>query len=109
MDARDLLRGYYRITRPKVKPGAEPVKLPFPAIRFHDLRHSTATILLAEGVSARYITELLGHSQVSFTMQPYAHVLPEAQKSGATKMDGILNPNGVATTVATKAPSETIN
>jgi hypothetical protein len=102
MDARDLLRDYYRLTRPKATPGLESIKLPFPAIRFHDLRHSTATILLAEGVPARYLTELLGHSQVSFTMQTYAHVLPEVQKSVATKMDGILNPKPVATTVATK-------
>ena len=109
MDARDLLRGYYRITRPKTKPGQEPVKLPFPSIRFHDLRHSTATILLAQGVPARYITELLGHSQVSFTMQTYAHVLPEVQRSVATKMDEILNPNPVATSVATKQPTEAVN
>src|SRR5690349_8379187 len=39
---------------------------------------------------SRYITELLGHSQVSFTMQTYAHVLPEVQRSVATKMDEIL-------------------
>jgi integrase len=81
------------------------VSLPFPSIRFHDVRHSTGTILLAEGVPARYITELLGHSQVSFTMQTYADVLPEAQKSVATKMDGVLNPKPVAT----KPASETIN
>jgi integrase len=109
MDARDLLRGYYRITRPKTKPGQEPVKLPFPSIRFHDLRHSTATILLAQGVPARYITELLGHSQVSFTMQTYAHALPEVQRSVATKMDEILNPKPVATSVATKPVSEAVN
>ncbi len=67
--------------------------------------HSAATLLLAQGVSPRYITELLGHSQVSFTMPTYAHVLPEVQKQVATKMDEILNPNGVATSVATKPVS----
>jgi hypothetical protein len=41
-------------------------------------------------VSPRYITELLGHSQVSFTMQTYAHVLPEVQKQTAMKMDEFL-------------------
>jgi integrase len=100
LDARDLLRDYYVITRPKAKNGHEAPKLAFPPIRFHDLRHSAATLLLAQGVSPRYITELLGHSQVSFTMQTYAHVLPEVQKQVATKMDEILNP--VATSVATK-------
>ncbi len=109
MDARDLLRTYYRVTRPKAKNGEEAPKLAFPAIRFHDLRHSAATILLAQGVSPRYISELLGHSQVSFTMQTYAHVLPEVQKSVATKMDEILDPKPVATTVATKPPLTSIN
>jgi integrase len=117
IDARDLLRNYFRITRPKAKPGEEPVKLPFPAIRFHDLRHSCATILLAQGVSPKYISELLGHSQVSFTMQVYAHAIPEVQKAVADKMDAILtavatpNPESipVATKLATKTPSESIN
>ena len=91
MDPRDLLRDYYAITRPKPKKGQpEQPKPKFPAIRFHDLRHSAATRLLAQGVSPRYITELLGHSQVSFTMQTYAHVLPEVQTQVATKMDEIL-------------------
>ena len=103
MDARDLLREYYAITRPKSKDkDAPPPQVPFPAIRFHDLRHSAATLLLAQGVSPRYIAELLGHSQVSFTMQTYAHVLPEVQKQVATKMDEILVPKPVATSAATK-------
>lgn len=75
VDQRNLLREYYAITRPKPnKEAEEPPKLSFPPIRFHDLRHSAATLLLAQGVSPRYITELLGHSQVSFTMQTYAHI-----------------------------------
>jgi integrase len=60
-----------------------------PALRFHDLRHSAATLLLAQGVSPRYISDLLGHSQVSFTMQTYAHVLPHVQREVAAKMDEI--------------------
>jgi len=92
MDPRDLLRDYYRITRPKPEnEGEKPPKLKFPPIRFHDLRHSAATLLLAQGVSPRYIAELLGHSQVSFTLQTYAHVLPEVQKQVASKMDEILS------------------
>jgi hypothetical protein len=57
---------------------------------------------LAEGVPVRHMTELLGYSQVSFTMQTYAHVPPEVQKQVATKMDEILDPKPVATTVATE-------
>jgi integrase len=103
VDARDLSREYYQITRPKRKGEGTPApKLGFPAIRFHDLRHSAATLLLAQGVSPRYITELLGHSQVSFTMQTYAHVLPEVQKETAAKMDEILVAKPAATKVATK-------
>lgn len=107
LDARDLLREYYRITRPKPKEEGTPApQLEFPPIRFHDLRHSAATLLLAQGVSPRYITDLLGHSQVSFTLQTYAHVLPEVRKQVATKMDEIFAPKPVATSVATKPAPE---
>jgi integrase len=78
-----------------------------PKIRFHDLRHSAATLLLAQGVSPRYISDMLGHAQVSFTMQTYAHVLPHVQREVATKMDEILS--RVATPVANKAVLEKIN
>jgi integrase len=58
--------------------------------------------LLAQGVSPRYISDLLGHSQVSFTIQTYAHVLPHVQRDVADKMNEILSPKPVATSVATK-------
>lgn len=109
VDPRHLLREYYAITRPKPKsPGEQASKLAFPSIRFHDLRHSAATLLLAQGVSPRYIMELLGHSQVSFTLQTYAHILPEVQKQVAVKMDEILAPKPVATMVATKPSPESV-
>ena len=62
-----------------------------PAIRFHDLRHSCATLLLAQGVSPRVVMETLGHSQISLTLNTYSHVLPALQRDAATKMDGILS------------------
>jgi integrase len=40
-----------------------------PKIRFHDLPHSAATLLLAQGISPRYVSELLAHSSVSFTLR----------------------------------------
>jgi integrase len=45
-------------------------------IRFHDLRHSCATLLLVQGVSPRVVMEILGHSQISLTMNTYSHVIP---------------------------------
>ena len=62
-----------------------------PVIRLHDLRHSCATLLLAQGVSARVVMETLGHSQVSLTLNTYSHVLPTLQKDSAAKMDAILS------------------
>jgi integrase len=61
-----------------------------PDIRLHDLRHSCATLLLAQGVNARVIMETLGHSQVSLTLNTYSHVLPTLQREAATKIDAIL-------------------
>jgi integrase len=61
-----------------------------PTIRLHDLRHSCATLLLAQGVSPRVVMETLGHSQVSLTLNTYSHVLPALQRDAATKMDAIL-------------------
>jgi integrase len=65
-----------------------------PDIRFHDLRHTAATLLLAQGVSPRTIMETLGHSQISLTLDTYAHVLPALQEDAARKMDAILTVKG---------------
>ena len=51
-----------------------------PDMRFHDLRHSAATILLGMGVNPKLVQELLGHSQIAVTMDRYSHVLPSMQK-----------------------------
>lgn len=62
-----------------------------PNIRLHDLRHSCATLLLAQGVNPRVVMETLGHSQVSLTLNTYSHVLPALQEDAAAKMDAILS------------------
>ena len=61
-----------------------------PKIRFHDLRHSCATMLLSQGVPQRTLMEILGHSQISLTMNTYSHVLPEMTRAAIGVMDSIL-------------------
>lgn len=58
--------------------------------RFHDLRHSCATVLLAQGVPARVVMEMLGHSQISVTMNTYTHVLPALQQEAAARMGAFV-------------------
>jgi integrase len=66
------------------------VEAKLPMIRFHDLRHTAATLLLAQGVDPRTIMETLGHSQISLTLNTYSHVLPALQAEAAAKLDAIL-------------------
>ncbi len=58
--------------------------------RFHDLRHSCATLLLAQDVPARVVMEILGHSQISLTMNTYTHVLPELKREAANRMNAVV-------------------
>ena len=58
--------------------------------RFHDLRHSCATLLLVQGVAPRVVMEVLGHSQIAMTMNTYSHVIPELQWQAARRMDALL-------------------
>lgn len=60
-------------------------------IRFHDLRHTGATLLLARGVSPRMVMDILGHSQIAITMNIYAHVLPAMQQDAADEIDSALS------------------
>jgi integrase len=61
-----------------------------PRLRFHDLRHSCASLLLAQGVSARMVMETLGHSNISTTMDIYSHVMPSLRQDAADAMDRVL-------------------
>lgn len=65
-------------------------KAGLPRMRFHDLRHSAATILLTKGVHPKIVQELLGHSSISMTMDTYSHVLPLMQQDATDKMDDEL-------------------
>jgi integrase len=58
-----------------------------PDMHFHDLRHSAATILLSMGVAAKVVQEILGHGNISTTMNIYGHVLPAMQRNAMDDMD----------------------
>lgn len=62
-----------------------------PKIRFHDLRHSAATLLLSKAVHPKIVQERLGHSQISVTLDTYSHVLPSLQKEAVAKIDELLD------------------
>lgn len=59
--------------------------------RFHDLRHACASLLLAQGVSPRVVMEVLGHSQISLTLNTYSHVIPALQREAADRMDSVIS------------------
>ena len=65
-------------------------KAGLPRIRFHDLRHTAATLALREGVHPKVVQEMLGHSQIAITLDTYSHVLPSMQKEAAAKMDALF-------------------
>jgi integrase len=62
-----------------------------PRVSFHALRHSYASLLIAQGVHPRVIMEALGHSQISLTMNTYGHVIPALEREAAERMDALLS------------------
>jgi integrase len=61
-----------------------------PDIRFHDLRHSVATLLLSIGTHPKVVQELLGHGQIGMTMDTYSHVMPTLQRDTMARLDDLL-------------------
>jgi hypothetical protein len=60
--------------------------------RFHDLRHTFASLMLMAGANAKVVSEALGHSSVGFTLDTYSHVLPTMQKAAMSNLDKLLGP-----------------
>ena len=58
--------------------------------RFHDLRHTCATLLLRQGVNPKFVQDLLGHADISLTLNVYSHVLPDMGDAAAGAMDAAL-------------------
>lgn len=63
-----------------------------PPMRFHDLRHSAATILVAMGINIKIVQELLGHSSAALTLNVYGHVFPTLQREAMEKWSTLLGP-----------------
>ncbi len=61
-----------------------------PDVRFHDLRHTCATLLLIRGVHSKIVPEVLGHSSVSITLDVYSHVIPGLGDAAAVAMEAAL-------------------
>lgn len=95
IERRNLLRDWYRIMQ----------DTDLPRIRFHDLRHSAATLLFAQGVHPKTVMEILGHSDLSTTMKIYGSVLDQMKRDAASNMDQIF---AVATTVTTEPVTRTL-
>ena len=75
----------YRSFKPLLK------RAGLPPIRFHDLRHTAATLLLSKGVHPKFVQELLGHATISQTMDTYSHVLPGMGDQTAAAMESALS------------------
>lgn len=58
--------------------------------KFHDLRHTHATLLLLKGVAVKVVSERLGHSTIAMTQDTYAHILPEMQEKAVEALEGIF-------------------
>jgi integrase len=65
-------------------------KAGLPKFRLYDLRHTTATLLLSEGISPKVVSERLGHSSVVITLDVYSHVLPTMQADATDKLQRLL-------------------
>jgi integrase len=89
MERRNLLRDWYKLMN-----GSG-----LPQIRFHDLRHSAATLLMLQGVHPRTVMEILGHKDLNTTMKIYGHVVDSMKQDAANRIDQLFGP--VATKLAT--------
>ncbi len=66
-------------------------KAGLPTIRFHDLRHTCATLLLSKNVHPKIVQEMMGHATVSITLDTYSRVLPGMGGQAAEAMENALN------------------
>jgi integrase len=70
-----------------------------PRIRFHDLRHTFTTLLIAQGESLKYIQTQLGHAPIQVTMDRYGHLLPDVNQQASRRLEESLFGPSVRKTV----------
>jgi integrase len=87
LDGGEPLNGAH-ITERAFKPLLKRAGLP--AIRFHDLRHCCASLLLSQGVRVDLVAQMLGHSTPAMTLQIYAHLMPGDQEEAIARLDRVL-------------------
>ncbi len=80
VDDSNLRRWFQRVLK---EAGLKPM-------RFHDLRHTAATLMLRADIHPKVVSERLGHATVSFTLDTYSHVLPDMQRDAAVALDRML-------------------
>ena len=88
---RDGMGGWLRkcnVTRRSFQPLIE--RAGVPRIRFHDMRHTHATLLLLAGENPKVVSERLGHAGVEITLNTYSHVLPTMQKAAAERLNKLF-------------------
>ncbi len=66
-----------------------PAKLP-ESTRFHDLRHTAASLALAAGTHAKVVQEMLGHASIALTLDTYSHTIPSMGREAAERLDTLL-------------------
>jgi hypothetical protein len=79
-------------------------KAELPHMRIHDLRHTCASLLLALGSHPKVVQEVLGHSQISLTLDTYSHLIPGLGEEAAKKIDTILSADPVVVKVVVNQP-----
>jgi integrase len=62
-----------------------------PRIRFHDLRHTAATLLLGQGIHPKIVSEMLGHTSIGITLDLYSHATPTIQREATAAFDRLLS------------------
>jgi len=77
------------VTKHRFKPLLKRAGLP--EIRFHDLRHTSATLLLGKNINPKIVSEMLGHSTIAITLDTYSHVLPNMRDHAAKAMEEALS------------------